>query len=217
MPSTVLARSMLATTASASNGVPSENVTSSRSVISNVRSSANSHSVARLGSSSTLGRLVDQAVVHRGQVVLVVAVAGAVRVEAARDVDGAVAHDRVGGALLGRLRGSAAVPSAVVPSACASVESLPSAVVASGASVPSVGGVGGGRRRRSPPGPRWRRAHRCRRCRRHRRRRTRRRRGRGRRRARPTACVDRERERTVMGGRPFGLWTETPTAPSPAP
>ncbi len=54
-PSTVVARSKFALTASASNGVPSENVTPSRRVISNVRSSTNAHSVARPGSSSASG------------------------------------------------------------------------------------------------------------------------------------------------------------------
>jgi hypothetical protein len=53
LPSIVMARSMLARTASASNGVPSVNVTSSRrlSTIA-VSSSTNSHEVASCGTSS---------------------------------------------------------------------------------------------------------------------------------------------------------------------
>ena len=55
-PSTVLARSMLIFTASASNGVPSWNVTPSRSLSSRaVSSSTHSHSVARPGTSEASG------------------------------------------------------------------------------------------------------------------------------------------------------------------
>ena len=55
-PSTVLARSMFAFTASALNGVPSWNVTPSRRVMSStVASSLNVQSVASIGTSSPWG------------------------------------------------------------------------------------------------------------------------------------------------------------------